>query len=109
MTGKRPRADPHSEAIYLAFEKIFATTNVSEPDGVTLNGLKELKRRLLSAEAEEKESIRKAANEFTLDEAVLEFGLTYSSGLRDVAKYRWKMLTDIKTFQPSACLGKVSP
>jgi hypothetical protein len=35
--------------------------------------------------------------------------LTYSSGLRDVAKYRWKMLTDIKTFQPSACLGKVSP
>ena len=66
---------------------------------------------VLSAEAEEKEFISKAPTEFTLDEAVRDFGLTYRPSLKDVAKHRWKIevLPDVKTFQPSACLGKISP
>jgi hypothetical protein len=95
----------------LFFEKLFAIANTSKPaDDITLNILKELKHQVLSAEAEEKEFIRKAAKDFTLDEAVLDFGLTYSPTLRDTAKHRWKIevLPDVKTFQPSGCLGKIS-
>lgn len=111
MTGRRPQTDSDSAAIYFVFEKLFAIANTPKPDDIALNILKELKHRLLSAEAEEKKFIRKAAEEFTLDEAVLDFGLTYSSGLRDVARHRWKIdtLPNFRTPQPSACLGKVSP
>jgi hypothetical protein len=97
----RPRADSHSDAVYLVFEKLFSITNASEPaDSVTRNILKELKRRLLSAEAEEQESIRKAPREFTLEDAVMDFGLTYAPTLKDLTKHRWKIeaLPDTKTF-----------
>jgi hypothetical protein len=92
-----------SKATKLVFKKLFAVVNTSKlaDGGVTLGVLKELKRRV---EAEEKEYIRKAPKKFTLDEAVLDFDLTYSHALED----QWK-IEDVKTFQPSACLGKLSP
>jgi len=107
--SKRSRADSHLEAINLVFETLFAITNTSKPeDDVTLGILKNLKHRALSAAAEEEEFIRKAAKEFTLDEAVQDFGLTYSSKMSESEKHWWKIeaLPDVKTFQPSSCLGK---
>jgi hypothetical protein len=112
MPGKRPRADSHSDAIDLVFEMLFAITDSSKPaDCVTRNTLREWKRQLLSAEAEEKEAIRKAAEEFTLEEAVMDFGLTYTPTVMDFSEHWWNIeaLPVIKTFQPSTCLGKVSP
>lgn len=105
MPGKRPRAESRSENISWVFEKLFAN---SEPG--TVPTLKVLKHQLLSAAAEENESIHKAAKEFTFDDAVLHFGLTHSSALRDAAKHQWNIeaLPDFRTIQPSACLGKVS-
>lgn len=61
--------------------------------------------------SEDKGSIHKAARDFTLNEVVHDFGLEHSYGLVDGATYRWKIetLPEVKTFQPSASLGKVSP
>ena len=106
---KRSRVDSQSEFISSVFERLFAIANSSKAaDGATLGILKNLKRQALSA-AEEK--IRKAATEFTFDEAVQTFGLAYSSKMSEIANHWWKIeeLPDVKTFQPSACLGKVSP
>jgi len=105
---KCPRAN-YSEVANSFFEKLFSIANASKSaDSVTLKFLKELKNQVLS---EDKESIRKAARDFTLNEVVQDFGLEYSSGLMDAATYRWKIetLPEVKTFQPSACLGKASP
>jgi hypothetical protein len=109
---KHSWADFHSETINLFFGRLFAIANTSKPaDNITLSILKQLKLQVLSAAAEEEEFIRKAAKEFTLDEAVQEFGLMYSPELRETTKHWWKIevLPDVKTFQPSACLGKISP
>jgi predicted RNase H-like nuclease len=109
---KHPRADIHSEPINVVFERLFAIANTSKPaDDVTLSILKKLKQQVLSAATEEEEVIRKAAREFTLDEVVKDFGLTYSPELKESSKYRWKIevLPDVKTFQPSSCFGEVSP
>jgi len=105
--SKRPRADSHSEAINSVFEILFASAN-PYTDNVSIQDLKKLKHRLLSEP--EAKSIRKAAKEFTLDEAVQDFGLTYSRKVKET-KYRWQIeaLPDVQTFQPSACFGKVSP
>ena len=111
MMPKRP--DSNSETIKSLFEELFAIANASKPaDSATLRILRELKDQALSAKAEEKEyTVRKAAKEFTLDEAVLNFGLTYSCSLKDAAKHLWKieMMPEFKTLEPSACLGKVFP
>lgn len=107
MPGKRPRANSESDAIDLVFKKLFALTDASKPAAsITRNTLKELKRQLLSAEAEEEKSIHKAAEDFTLEEAVMDFGLVYAPTLRDPLKHQWDIeaLPDITTFQPSACL-----
>jgi hypothetical protein len=98
----------------LFFDKLFAIANASKSaDSVALlEGLKGLKRQMLSAEAEEREATRKAAKDFTLREAVLNFGLTYSPSLRDAAKHVWNIetLPDVKISQSSPpYLGKVSP
>jgi hypothetical protein len=102
------RADSHSEAINSVFDKLFAIANVSEPEAVKI--LKKLKLQVLSAEAEKKIPVHKAAKTFTLTEAVQDFGLTYSSNMTDVGKHRWKIetLPEAKTPQPPPCLGKVS-
>ncbi|KAF8346750.1 hypothetical protein F5887DRAFT_960853 [Amanita rubescens] len=90
----------HSKATDLFFERLFAIANTSKlADGVALSIIEELKRRV---EAEEKECIRKAPKEFTLDEAVLDFDLAYSRALED--QWKIEVLPDVKTFQPSACL-----
>lgn len=111
---KRSRADSDLEAINRVFETLFDIANTSKSTSdttLTLSILKKLKHQALSAAAEEEEFIRKAAKEFTLDEAVQTFGLKYRSNLRESAKHQWKIevLPDVTTFQPSACLGKVSP
>jgi hypothetical protein len=86
---KRIQTDLDSEAVNLFFERLFAVANTSQPtDDNTLSILKKLKLQVLSAAAEE-ECIRKAAKEFTLDEAVQNFGLTYGPGLGDTAKHQW--------------------
>ncbi|KAF8336667.1 hypothetical protein F5887DRAFT_891341, partial [Amanita rubescens] len=109
---KRPRADSSSVtsvAIKSLFEELFAIANASKPaDSATLRILRKLKDQALSAKVE-KESIRKAAKEFTLDEAVLDFGLTYSSSLKDAAKHLWKieMMPEFKTLEPSASLAQL--
>ncbi|KAF8344475.1 hypothetical protein F5887DRAFT_1062102 [Amanita rubescens] len=93
----------HSKATNLFFEKLFAIAHTSGlADGVALSIIKELKCRV---EAEEKECIRKAPKEFTLDEAVLDFDLTYSHALED--QWKIEVLPDVKTFQPSACLAQL--
>ncbi|EDR11459.1 uncharacterized protein LACBIDRAFT_324042 [Laccaria bicolor S238N-H82] len=110
MPGKRPRANSESDAIDLVFKKLFALTDASKPAAsITRNTLKELKRQLLSAEAEEEKSIHKAAEDFTLEEAVMDFGLVYAPTLRDPLKHQWDIeaLPDITTFQPSACLAQL--
>jgi hypothetical protein len=109
---KRSRADSDSEAINRVFETLFNIASTSKPPSeATLSILKKFKKQALSAAAEEEGFIHKAAKEFTLDEAVHTFGLTYRSNLRESAKHQWKIevLPDVTTFQPSSCLGKVSP
>jgi hypothetical protein len=107
----RARADSQSDTIKSFFEKLFAIA--SEPgDDVTLNILRKLECQVLSAAAEEAKFIRKPAGEFTLEEAVRDFNLTYSFKRSEtLEKHWWKIgeLPEVKTFQPSACLGKVSP
>lgn len=96
--------------IDLVFEILFAIVDASNPaDFVTRNTLKELKRQLLSEEAGKKEATRKAAEEFTLEETVMNFGLTYTVTLEEPPKYLWNIeaLPDFKTFQPSECLVSV--
>ncbi|KAF8329592.1 hypothetical protein F5887DRAFT_1064326 [Amanita rubescens] len=103
---KRPRADSHSEVINSFFETLFAIANVSEPEDA-VRFLKKLKLQVLSAEAEKKKPVHKAAKKFTLTEAVQDFGLTYSSNMTDVEKHWWKIKTllEAKTFpKPSPCL-----
>ena len=94
------------------FLKTTCFANTSKPnDNVTLNILKKLKHQALSAAAAEEEFEHNAAKEFTLDKAVQTFGLTYKSGLRQSTNHQWKVeaLPNFTTFQPLACLGKVSP
>jgi hypothetical protein len=94
MPAKRPRADSLSDEIDLLFEKLFAMTDASDPaNSVTRNNLQELKHRLLSAEAEKKEAIHKAAEEFTLRGAVKAFGLTYKPTLKGHLTHQWKIET----------------
>ena len=105
---KRSRADSDLEAINRVFEKLFDIVNTSKPTSyATLSILKKLKHQALSTAAEEEEFIRKAAREFTLDEAIQTFSLKYRSNLRESTKHQWKIevLPDVTTFQPSACLG----
>jgi hypothetical protein len=109
---KHSRADSDIETINLVFERLFDIVNTSKPtNDVILSILKKLKHQALSTAAEEEEFTRKAAKEFTLEEAVQTFGLIYTSSLKQSEKHQWKIevLPDVTTFQPSACLGKVSP
>jgi hypothetical protein len=109
---KHSRADSDIGTINLVFERLFDIANTSKPtNDVTLSILKKLKHQALSAAAEEEEFTCKAAKEFTLEEAVQTFGLIYTSSLKQSEKHQWKIevLPNVTTFQPSACLGKVSP
>lgn len=79
--------------------------NISKPTGdITLSILKKLKRQALPTEEEDSEFICKATKEYTLDEAVQTFGLTYRSNFRESANYQWKIevLPGVTIFQPSA-------
>ncbi|KAF8808660.1 hypothetical protein BYT27DRAFT_7188627 [Phlegmacium glaucopus] len=106
--SKRSRAvDSRLEAINSAFETLFAITDTSKAaDGVTVGVLKHLKHQALSAATEKEELIHKAAREFTLEEAVQDFGLIYSSEMDETAKHWWiiEVLPEVKAFQPSAGL-----
>jgi len=109
--SKRSRADSHLEAINSVFERLFAITNTSKgADYVTLGILKKLKHQALSAAAEEEEFTRMAATEFTLDE---QFRPSPDVQLQTERERKTlveiDVLPDVETFQPSACLSKVSP
>ncbi|KIL58496.1 hypothetical protein M378DRAFT_86420 [Amanita muscaria Koide BX008] len=93
-----------SETTNLVFKRLFAIANASEPaDYDTLSTLKKLKCHMLSPAAEE-EIIRKDTKDFTLDDTVQTFDLTYSSNLSESAKWKIEELPDVKTFQPSTYL-----
>ncbi|KAM6489247.1 hypothetical protein JOM56_015298, partial [Amanita muscaria] len=104
MPGKRHRDD--SEAF---FERLFAIANTSKlADDADLSFLKKLKHKVLS-EDEEEEVIRKAAKEFTLEEAVREFELTWSGEVDYNSTHWWRIeeFTDVKNFKPSTCLAQL--
>ncbi|KAM6498924.1 hypothetical protein JOM56_006872 [Amanita muscaria] len=89
------------------FERLFAIANTSKlADDAKLSFLKKLKHKVLS-EDEEEEVIQKAAKEFTLNEAVQEFELTWSGEVDDNSTHWWRIeeFTDAKNFKPSTCLG----
>jgi len=112
MLPKRSQADTTIEAMKSLFDKLFSMANTSNvADNITVGSLKKLKHQVLSAVAEEEGSTHKQAKEFTFDEAVQSFGLTFSPGLDDSERHLWEieMLPDVKNFQPSACLRKVFP
>ena len=103
MPGKRPRGDSQNHSDI--FEQLFAFCYASDPgDSVTRNILKDLQRRMCSAEAEKVKFIRKAARDFTLEDTVMDFGLTYAH----TPDHLWKIeaLPETKTFQVSTGLGK---
>lgn len=107
----RPNLD--SEAVNAVFNRLITINNTSKPeDDINLMFLKELRLQALSAAAEEDKIIRKPSTDFTLDEAVQTFGLTYSCVLGESTKYQWRIeeLSGFEeTVQPSECLSKVSP
>jgi hypothetical protein len=107
---KRPRVDSRSESADVFFEQLFSVANAYKPNRVALSSLKEWKQRFLSLEAGKKQCIRTPAKKFTFDEAVRDFGLTYSIGMNDVQTW-WMIetLPEVKNFQPSASIGKVPP
>ena len=77
--------NPHYAKALL--ETLFDIANTSKPTSdAILSILEKIKHQALSAAAEEEEFIRKAAGDFTLDEAVQTFGLTYRSNLRESPK-----------------------
>ena len=53
------------------------------------------------------EDIRRPARNFTLEDVVDEFNLTYSSHLIDARDYRWTLPED-EVMEPSECFGDVS-
>ena len=99
-----------SESADVFFEQLFSVANAYKPNRVALSSLKEWKQRFLSLEAGKKQCIRTPAKKFTFDEAVRDFGLTYSIGMNDVQTW-WMIetLPEVKNFQPSASISKVSP
>jgi len=111
--AKRSRADLSLEAINLVFDRLFAVADTSNAADDTLGILKRLKDQMLSELAEEEVATHtEQAKEFTLNEAVEAFGLTYSTKMSDYKeKHHWKIeaLPDVKPFQPSECFRKVSP
>ena len=88
------------------FEKLFMLNGSSDP-AFTVS-LKKYKDQIDS----EGEKVYKQAKEYTLNEAVGDFGLTYSSTKWSEyeEKHRWKIeeLSEVKTFQASDGFRKVS-
>jgi hypothetical protein len=118
IMSKRKRTDKSLEMIGLVFDQIFAAASNMEtdlPDGTTTSSrtlqfteyLRHLKSQILS-EATEEGGKKKAAKEFTLDEAVEAFGLTYSAVMSEAEQHFWNIddLPETKNFTPTPCIGK---
>lgn len=68
-----------------------------------------MKSQILSKAVEEGET-KMVAKEFTLDEAVKAFNLTYTV-VSKAKQHFWNIdgLPETKNFVPTPCIGKVSP
>jgi hypothetical protein len=107
---KRKRSSEAAENLDSVFNLIFTAINKTDdsiPKG-TATWLKKLKRQLLSDLSGGNE-VRKAAKEFTMDEAVEAFGLTYTRVRSQSAqKHFWKIeeLPETKGFELTPCISK---
>ena len=114
---KRKRSEESPELIDSIFNRMFAATG-NDADYSLPGGSREdfkkylirLKSQVLSdlSSAGGKET-KKAAKEFTLEEAVQTFGLTYSTVISQSSqKHYWKIddLTEANDFEITPCIGE---
>jgi hypothetical protein len=114
-----PKLDITPEIIDSVFDRILAAASKigpNLPEGIstashTQQFLRQLKYQVLSDAA--KEETKMAATEFTLDEAVEAFNLTYTSGYNPGSSYihYWRIQDspETKNFSMTHCIGKGPP
>jgi hypothetical protein len=118
---KRKRSDRTPEVIGLVFDQIFAATSNTDsnlPGGTAASShkqkftqyLKQLKAQVLSEAAEGERETKMAAKEFTLEDAVEAFRLTYSTVMSESKKHFWNIedLPETKDFAQTPCISKTS-
>jgi len=120
---KRKCSDRTPEVIGLVFDRIFAAasnadSNLPLAGGTTASShtqkftqyLKQLKAQVLSEAAEGEREPKMAAKEFTLEDAVEAFRLTYSTVMSESKKHFWNIedLPETKDFAQTPCISKTS-
>ena len=111
---KRKRSDMPPEVIGLVFDQIFAaasnTDSTSSHKQQFTQHLRLLKAQILTKAAEGERETKMTAKDFTLEDAVEAFRLTYSTVMSESKKHFWNIedFPETKNFAQTPCISKTS-